>query len=45
MANGVVNIQKVPTEHNLADMGTKIVTMAKFKQFKHCLDLLHIRVC
>jgi len=41
VANGVVNIQNVPTEHNPTDMGTKIITMAKFK---HCLDLLHIGV-
>ncbi|XP_052192797.1 secreted RxLR effector protein 161-like [Diospyros lotus] len=34
-----VIIQKVPTENNPADMGTKIVTAAKFK---YCLDLLHV---
>ena len=42
MAKGIVNIQKVPTENNPADVGTKIVTAAKFK---HCLGLLHVEVC
>ena len=41
IANGEVQIQKIPTEENPADMGTKIVTAAKFK---HCLDLLHVEV-
>ncbi|XP_031283142.1 secreted RxLR effector protein 161-like [Pistacia vera] len=39
IAKGKVNLLKVPTEENLADMGTKVVTTAKFK---HCLNLLHI---
>ncbi|XP_031263342.1 receptor-like protein EIX1 [Pistacia vera] len=34
-----LNLLKVPTEDNPADMGTKVVTTAKFK---HCLNLLHI---
>ena len=41
IANGEVQIQKIPTEENPADMGTKIVTATKFK---HCLDLLHVEV-
>ena len=36
---GAVKIQKISTEDNPADMGTKVVTAAKFK---HCLDLLYI---
>ncbi|XP_031287405.1 secreted RxLR effector protein 161-like [Pistacia vera] len=40
MAKGEINLLKVPTEDNPADMGTKVVTTAKFK---HCLNLLHIR--
>ena len=36
---GAVKIHKISTEDNPADMGTKVVTAAKFK---HCLDLLHI---
>ena len=41
VAKGIVNIQKIPTENNPIDMGTKIVTAAKFK---HCLDLLHVEL-
>ena len=41
VAKGTVNIQKVPTENNPADMGTKIMTATKFK---HCLGLLHVQV-
>ncbi|XP_031268700.1 secreted RxLR effector protein 161-like [Pistacia vera] len=36
---GEVKLMKVPTENNLADMGTKVVTLAKFK---HGLNLLHV---
>ena len=38
---GVVSILKVPTEDNLADMRTKVMTAAKFK---HYLGLLHVEV-
>ncbi|GAB2294239.1 hypothetical protein Dimus_038287 [Dionaea muscipula] len=40
IAAGTLDISKVPTEDNPADMGTKIVTYGKFR---HCLELLHIR--
>ncbi|GAB2291727.1 hypothetical protein Dimus_038172 [Dionaea muscipula] len=40
LVDGILEISKVPTEDNPADMGTKIVTVSKFK---HCLKLLHIR--
>ena len=40
ISKGEVNLQKIPTENNPADMGTKVVTLAKFK---HCLNLLHVR--
>ena len=39
MTEGEVKVEKVPTEHNPADMGTKVVTLAKFK---HCMNLLGI---
>ena len=41
VANGTVNILKVPTENNPANMGTKVLTATKFK---HYLDLLHVGV-
>ena len=41
VATGAVKIQKVSTEDNPADMGTKSVTTAKLK---HCLNLLHVGV-
>lgn len=41
VANDAVRIQKMPTEDNPADMGIKIVVATKFK---HCLDLLHVKV-
>jgi len=41
ICNGTVEILKVPTEDNPADIGTKVVTVAKFK---HCLGLLHVGV-
>ena len=41
IAKDIVQIQKVSTEDNSADMGTKIVTVAKFK---HCMNLLHVEV-
>ena len=41
VTSGIVKVQKVSTEDNPADMGTKIVTAAKFK---HCLNLLHVNV-
>ena len=37
VAQGLIELKKVPTEENPADMGTKIITPAKFK---HCLKLL-----
>ncbi|GAB2277235.1 hypothetical protein Dimus_039224 [Dionaea muscipula] len=40
LAAGILDISKIPTEDNPADMGTKIVPVNKFR---HCLDLLHIR--
>lgn len=36
-----MTIQKMPTEDNLVDSRTKVMTTAKFK---HCLDLLHVEV-
>ena len=41
MTSGIVKVHKVSTKDNPADMGTKIVTAAKFK---HCLNLLHVNV-
>ena len=41
VTSGIVKVQKVSTEDNYADMGTKIVTATKFK---HCLNLLHVDV-
>ncbi|XP_031285016.1 secreted RxLR effector protein 161-like [Pistacia vera] len=35
----VVELKKVTTEENPADMGTKVITLAKFK---HCLKLLSV---
>ncbi|GAB2278532.1 hypothetical protein Dimus_039298 [Dionaea muscipula] len=40
LSAGDLEIAKIPTEENPADIGTKVVTVGKFK---HCLDLLHIR--
>ena len=37
---GVIDIRKVSTEDNPADIGTKVVSPTKFK---HCLNLLHVR--
>ncbi|KAK0596509.1 hypothetical protein LWI29_016370 [Acer saccharum] len=39
VSNGVVQVEKVSTDDNPADMGTKIVSYSKFK---HCLNLLKI---
>ncbi|XP_031265023.1 secreted RxLR effector protein 161-like [Pistacia vera] len=39
ISKGGVKLMKIPTENNPADMGTKVVTLAKFK---HCLNLLHV---
>ncbi|XP_031259821.1 secreted RxLR effector protein 161-like [Pistacia vera] len=39
ISKGTVNLLKIPTEENPSDMGTKVVTAAKFK---HCLNILHI---
>lgn len=38
---GVVKIKKVTINDNLTDMGTKITIASKFK---HCLDLLYVRI-
>lgn len=40
VTQGVIDLRKVSTEDNPADMRTKIVSPAKFK---HCLNLLHVR--
>ncbi|KAK0588475.1 hypothetical protein LWI29_001474 [Acer saccharum] len=39
VSNGIVQVKKVSTDDNPADMGTKIVSYSKFK---HCLNLLKI---
>ncbi|KAM6553280.1 hypothetical protein CsatB_014042 [Cannabis sativa] len=39
VTQGEIDIEKVPTEDNPADMGTKIVTLNKFT---HCMNLLRI---
>ncbi|GAB2265823.1 hypothetical protein Dimus_037848 [Dionaea muscipula] len=39
LAAGVLEISKVPTEENPADMGTKVISAGKFKHF---MNLLHI---
>ncbi|XP_060969865.1 secreted RxLR effector protein 161-like [Cannabis sativa] len=39
VTQGEIGIEKVPTEDNPADMGTKIVTLNKFT---HCMNLLRI---
>ncbi|XP_031272906.1 secreted RxLR effector protein 161-like [Pistacia vera] len=36
----LIELRKVPTEENPADMGTKIVTPA---EFKHCMNLLFLK--
>ena len=36
---GVIKVDKVSSENNPADMGTKVLTLGKFK---HCLELLRI---
>ncbi|XP_031248099.1 secreted RxLR effector protein 161-like [Pistacia vera] len=40
ITNRIIELKKVTTEENPADMGTKIVTTAKFK---HCLNLLFVK--
>ncbi|XP_031263525.1 secreted RxLR effector protein 161-like [Pistacia vera] len=40
VAQGLIILKKVLTEDNPADMGTKIVTVAKFK---HCLNQLSVK--
>ena len=39
VTHGLINIEKVPSAENPADMGTKVVTLSKFQ---HCLELLGI---
>ena len=41
VTQGEMKVEKVPTEDNLADMGTKVVSLGKFK---HCLDLLGVGI-
>ncbi|XP_062080405.1 secreted RxLR effector protein 161-like [Humulus lupulus] len=36
---GEVNLEKIPSEDNPADAGTKVLTVSKFQ---HCLDLLNM---
>lgn len=40
ISKGKLSLMKIHTDENPADMGTKVVTVGKFK---HCLDLLHIK--
>ncbi|XP_062088866.1 secreted RxLR effector protein 161-like [Humulus lupulus] len=37
---GTIELEKIRTEENPADMGTKVVSISKFK---HCLNLLNLR--
>ena len=39
VTQGLIKVEKVPTEENPADVGTKILTLSKFR---HCLVLLGI---
>uniref|UniRef100_A0A803R4Z6 Reverse transcriptase Ty1/copia-type domain-containing protein n=1 Tax=Cannabis sativa TaxID=3483 RepID=A0A803R4Z6_CANSA len=39
VTQGEIQVEKVPTEENPADMGTKVVTLNKFK---HCMNLLGV---
>ena len=39
VTNGVIKVDKVSSEDTPADMGTKVLTLSKFK---HCLELLRI---
>ena len=39
ISEGIVEVEKISTDDNPADMGTKIVSYSKFK---HCLNLLKI---
>ena len=39
VADGLIKVEKIATENNLADMGTKALSLSKFKQ---CLELLKI---
>ena len=36
---GEISLEKVPTEENPVDAGTKVLPVSKFN---HCLDLLNI---
>ena len=40
IASGLIKLQKIPTEENPADMGTKVLTAVKFQ---HCMNLLHVK--
>ena len=37
VTQGQINIDKVPSEENPADMGTKVLTLSKFQ---HCVKIL-----
>ena len=39
VTQGIVQIEKVPTEENPSDFGTKVLPLIKFK---YCMDLLGI---
>ena len=39
VSQGLIKIEKISIEENLEDVGTKILTLGKFK---HCLGLLRI---
>ncbi|KAM6562807.1 hypothetical protein CsatB_022805 [Cannabis sativa] len=39
VTQGEIQVEKVPTEENPTDMGTKVVTLNKFK---HCMNLLGV---
>ena len=38
--SGEIELEKVPSEENPADAGTKVLPISRFK---HCLDLLNIK--
>ena len=39
VVDGLIKIEKIATENNPTDMGTKTLSLSKFK---HCLELLKI---
>lgn len=40
IAQGLVKVKKIPTEHNPSDMITKVLPGSKFY---HCLDLIQLQ--